>query len=104
MARGPQSRELNEMQIRALKAFRNARHEGAPCGYSLPQLRMAMSAPFGWRVLQKALLGRPVREMYYEFIANWIAGNLPGERTLFGKSAAAGETQDEAAPIRRGSR
>jgi hypothetical protein len=117
MTPGPQTRSLNETEIHALKKFRNERHDGAPCGYSLPQLRLAMSAPFGWRTLQKALLGIPVLELHHTYIVRWIAENLsssPARKIRDGKSAAAGEPPEPAgdvepdvpaaAPIRRGSR
>jgi len=98
MPRGRQSRTLNRSQIQRLEDFRRASHEGAPHGYSLPQLRSAMAAGFGWRTLQKALLGRPVWDLHYSYIAQWIDRFLPAPPVRDGKAAAAGEREGNEEP------
>jgi hypothetical protein len=102
MPRGRQSRSLSRSQIRRLEEFRRASHEGAPHGYSLPQLRSAMAAGFGWRTLQKALQGRPVWDLHHSYIAQWIERFLPAAPLpRDGKAAASGagrEMDEETAP------
>lgn len=96
MPRGRQTRTLRKDQIERLEKFRKASHEGAPHGYSLPQLRLAMGASFGWRTLQTALQGRPVWDLSYSFIAQWIERYLPAAPApQDGKSASAGEKPEE---------
>jgi hypothetical protein len=72
MIRGRQTRTLRQDQIDKLEAFRRARHDGAPSGYSLPQLRSAMGLGCSWETLQKALQGRPVWDLHYFRIVQWI--------------------------------
>jgi len=87
---------LTRDQIERLKEFRRASHEGAPHGYSLPLLRAAMGAKFGWRTLQTALLGRPVWELSHSFIVQWIERYLPAiPAVLDQKSRAAGEREND---------
>jgi len=96
MPRGRQTRTLRPDQIARLEDFRKASHEGAPHGYSLPQLRLAMGASFGWRTLQTALLGRPVWDLSYSYITQWIERYIPADAPVQdGKSAAAGEKPEE---------
>jgi hypothetical protein len=104
MPGGRQSRSLSRFQIHVLEAFRKSSHNGARHGYSFPQLRMAMGASFGWRTLQKALLGHPVWDLHHAYIVRWIAENLPGPKPRDGKAAAAGEREELEEPTKRGSR
>jgi hypothetical protein len=95
MPRGRQARQLSKSQIERLEEFRRAPHEGARHGYSLPQLRLAMGAAFGWRTIQKALQGRPVWDLHYTYIAQWIDRYLPPVKLARdGKAAAAGEDKE----------
>jgi hypothetical protein len=92
MSRGRQTRKLTADQIRRLEEFRRASHDGAPHGYSLPLLRTAMGARFGWATLQKALQGRPVWELSHAYIVQWIERYLPAVPIVLDqKSLAAGE-------------
>src|SRR5579864_1124937 len=96
MTHGPNTRALTPHQIDRLEKFRRASHDGAPHGYSPEQLRLAMGAKFGWRTLRKALQGRPVRYLFYAYIAQWIERYLPGAPAVRdGKAAASGEYADE---------
>jgi len=77
MARGRQTRALTAEQIARLKGYKAAPHDGAPHGYSFPQLRTAMSCAFGWETLKKALAGLPVWDLHHTYIAEWIERYLP---------------------------
>jgi hypothetical protein len=77
MARGRQTRELTKEQAQRLEKFRLARHEGAECGYSLPQLARAMAAPFGYKTLGKALQGLPVWDLHHTYIVSWLDRFVP---------------------------
>jgi hypothetical protein len=92
MTRGPRTRALTPEQIKRLEKFRRAQHDGASCGYSLPQLRSAMGMPFGFRTLGKALEGRPVLDLHHSRIVEWIERYLPALPPVIDwKAAAAGE-------------
>ncbi len=94
MARGRQTRTLRKDQIERLEMFRKAHHDGAPHGYSYPQLRLAMGMTFGWRTVQAALQGRPVWDLYHAPIAQWIERYLPAPPApVDGKAAASGERE-----------
>jgi hypothetical protein len=77
MPRGRQSKTLRADQIEGLEKFRRLPHDGAPHGYSIPQLRTAMGAQFKWGTLKRALEGLPIWELHYGFIAQWVEQNLP---------------------------
>jgi hypothetical protein len=97
MASGPQTRRLTPAQINLLEKFRRASHEGAPHGYTLPMLRSAMGASFGWQTLKKALAGRPVLELHHAYIVQWMERYLEPEAPVRdGKAAASGEKDEEA--------
>jgi hypothetical protein len=72
MVRGRQTRKLDLEQITQLKKFTTMPHDGHPSGYSLPALRTAMGAPFGFRVLGKALHGLPIWINAHQFITEWL--------------------------------
>jgi hypothetical protein len=98
MARGKPTRALRPDQIARLEAFKKAAHqeEGAPHGYSYPQLRLAMAAGFRWETLKKALEGRPVWVLHHAYIVEWIERYLPASAAApDGKAAAAGEKHEE---------
>ena len=64
---------------------------------SIPQLKLAMEAPFKWAVLQRALRGEPIWILNHHFIVEWLDAHFPdveeakGPAQVDGKSAAAGE-------------
>jgi hypothetical protein len=96
MARGKQTRVLRPDQIERLEKFRRASHDGAPHGYSYPQLRLAMAAGFHWQTLKNVLAGLPVWDLHHSWIAQWIERYLPAPPApIDGKAAASGE-RDEA--------
>jgi hypothetical protein len=96
MARGKQIRALRPDQIARLLRFKKAPHEGAPHGYSYPQLRLAMAASFRWETLKKALGGHPVWDLHHNWIASWIERYLPAPPApIDGKAAASGARSDE---------
>jgi len=96
MGRGRQTRVLGPERIARLEKFRKAAHDGAPHGYSLPQLRLAMGAQFGWRTLQTALLGRPVWDLSYAYIVEWMDRYIPAAAPVRdGKAASSGEQEEE---------
>ncbi len=103
MPRGRQSQSLTPHQIELLRKFKTMPHEGARNGYSLPLLRTAMGAPFGYKTLGKALEGLPVWVNSHSFISQWIARYLTAPPVRSGKDAASGERDEpngeEAAPM-----
>lgn len=95
MPRGRWSRTLRPDQIKRLEKFRKAPHAGAPHGYSLPQLRLAMEAHFTWETLRRALLGRPIWDLSHAYIVQWLDRYIPEEdQPIDGKAAAAGEREE----------
>lgn len=91
--RGRGTRKLRQDQIERLTKFRVAQR------YSLPVLRSAMSAPFSWETLKKALDGLPVWDISHAYIVQWIDRFLPelpdpATPVRDGKAAAAGERED----------
>lgn len=91
---GRQSRVLRPGQVERLEKFRRMSHDGAPHGYSIPQLCTAMGAHFKWSTLKRALEGLPIWDLHYGFIAQWIESNLPLVPLPDGKSAAAGDMDE----------
>jgi hypothetical protein len=91
---GRRSKALRRDQIERLEKFRRLSHDGAPHGYSIPQLRTAMGAQFKWDTLKRALEGLPIWELHYGFIAQWIEGHLPLVPLPDGKTAAAGDMDE----------
>jgi hypothetical protein len=91
--KGRQTRILRKDQIERLETFRRTAHDGSPAGYSYAQLRLAMGKPCGWETLQRALQGRPVWDLLYYRISEWIERYLPvsPKPEMDGKTAAAGE-------------
>lgn len=95
MPRGKQTRALRPDQIARLLKFKKQPHDGAPHGYSYPQLRMAMAASFRWETLKKALGGHPVWDLHQSWIAQWIDRYLPAAPgPVDGKLAASGERSE----------
>ena len=80
MARGRQSKVLSEEQISLLKKIKMTPTEGYPNGYTMPALRSAMAAPFGFRVLGKALQGLPIWINAHFFITEWLERYKNAER------------------------
>ena len=71
MSPGRQSKALLPQQIQLLSRFMFAER------LSLPQLKLAMDAPFKWAVLRRALHGEPIWILNYKFIVEWIDQHLP---------------------------
>lgn len=90
MARGKQTRVVSPDRIEKLSKFRVAH------GYSLPQLKLAMMAPFGWETLKKALGGVSVWDVHHSYIVQWIDRYLAAPETpVDGKTAAAGASRED---------
>jgi hypothetical protein len=90
MSPGRQSKMLRTDQIERLERFRRMAHDGAPHGYSIPQLRTAMGAQFQWGTLKRALEGLPIWDLHHGFIEQWIEQHMPAV-----PDAAASGEQDE---------
>jgi len=85
MARGKQTRLVSPDRIERLSRFRVAH------GYSLPQLKLAMAAPFCWETLKKALGGVPIWDVHQAYIVQWVDRYLPkASDATDGKTRAAG--------------
>jgi len=91
---GRRSKPLSPEDIRRLKEYRDARR------LAIPQLKLAMDAPFKWQVLVRALAGDPIWELNHKFIVEWLDVCCPKKQaSLFdGKAAASGEREKDAAP------
>ena len=97
--RGPRSKTLTKAQIDCLQNFRVSH------GYSYPQLKLAMGSHgkgFKFRVLLRALQGKPIWELNARMIVEWLERFVPGGNSLRQsipqrdyKSLAAGERPDE---------
>lgn len=95
MARGPIVKTLNKSHIERLKAVQS-RGDGRR-GYSMPQLRMALDAPFTWETLQRAISGLPIQARNYAYIVQWLDRYVPqppeGRAVVDGKARASGERE-----------
>lgn len=84
-------------RLREFRAHHAARLEVS--SLSIPQLKLAMQAPFTWETLQRAIAGKPIRACNCQFIEeflNRVAPPLPATSGhIDGKSAAAGEHDEE---------
>jgi hypothetical protein len=80
------TRTLSRSQIQRLEAFRISRR------LSIPQLKLAMAAPFRWPVLFRAIRhqGR-ISEETYRFIVEWLEKFVPEKAVPDGKAAAAND-------------
>jgi hypothetical protein len=86
MSPGRQSKALLPADLARLSRYRIDRR------LSVPQLKLAMDAPFKWGVLQRALRGEPVWILNYKFIVEWLDAHCPeSPAPPDRKSAAAGE-------------
>lgn len=72
MPRGRQTIALTREQVALLEEFRKQPHDGAAAGYSVAQLRNAMSLPFSTETLGKALRGLPIWDLHHSWLASWI--------------------------------
>jgi hypothetical protein len=92
MPGGRQSKVLRPADLQRLAGYRAARR------LSIPQLKLAMDAPFKWGVLRHALRGEPVWILNYNFIVEWLDAHCPeAPAPLDGKAAASGEREEGAA-------
>jgi hypothetical protein len=101
MVRGRRSKILPKDYIERLERFRRAPHDGAPGGYGLPMLRSAMSAPFTWETLQRALDGLPVAELTHAWLVAWIDKHFPAPPVRDGKMLAAGRDTEPQETLNR---
>jgi hypothetical protein len=92
MVRGRQSKALLPAYLARLSKFRAERR------LTVPQLKLAMAAPFKWPVLSKALRGEPIWILNYNFIVEWLDKHVPEvPAAIDGKAAASGERREVAA-------
>jgi hypothetical protein len=77
MTRGRTSRILSPADRARLRRFQSEHAKRLGVSVGLPQLKLAMEAPFTWEVLQRALAGYPVWECYHEFIVTFLAKYVP---------------------------
>jgi hypothetical protein len=95
MTRGRTSKILSVADRRRLRKFQDdhARRLGVSVG--LPQLNLAMEAPFSWETLQRALDGKPVWHSYHEFIVAFLDRVSPRPQSAMDfKSRASGDRED----------
>lgn len=89
MPPGRQSRSLRPDEASRLKRFQIQRR------FTVPQLKLAMDAPFTWQTLQRALQGLPIWEANHQFIVEWMAVHCPAPQAELSfvdlKAAAAGD-------------
>lgn len=96
MAPGRQSKALLQADRVRLSRYQNA------CRLTVPQLKLAMAAPFKWGVLQRALRGEPIWILNHNFIVEWLDVHCPEANPrkdapqIDGKSAASGEREESA--------
>ena len=90
---GRRSRPLTTDMIRRLKEFQRAKR------YSVPELNSTMAGNFTWSTLQRALDGKPIWELSYEFIEAWLDKFVPANGSVHHehdfKRAAANDDEDE---------
>lgn len=96
---GEAARALSSSYRRRLREFR-MRHAARMglSSLSIPQLKLAMDAPFVWPTLQRALAGKPVRADNCRFIEEFLDRHAPEHAVaagLDGKSLSAGEHNEE---------
>lgn len=90
---GRESKPLLPSDLQRLAEYRNKRR------LSVPQLKLAMAAPFKWGVLQRALRGEPIWILNYKFIVEWLDAHCPQKPApIDGKAAASGEREEDATP------
>jgi hypothetical protein len=91
MSPGRQSKALLPGDLARLSRFRIDRR------LSVPQLKLAMHAPFKWGVLQRALRGEPIWILNYKFIVEWLDAHFPESPAppIDRKAAASGEREEE---------
>jgi hypothetical protein len=89
MALGRRSRALTARQIERFKEMQYRFHR------TMPEMKLVMDAPFGWRTLQRAIDGNPVMEMSHKFITDWLEKFAPETLSSVvapdGKSLSTGE-------------
>lgn len=107
MTRGRTSKILSVADRRRLRKFQQQHSHRLGVSIGLPQLKLAMEAPFSWETLQRALDGKPIWHSYHEFIVAFLDRAVPDPQSAMDfKSRAAGDKEEEleAAPTHRGSR
>lgn len=101
MTRGRRSAVLSPQDRRRLKQFQAEHGRRIGVSMGLPQLKLAMAAPFSWETLQRAITGKPISADYHEFIVSFLNRYARGQEGLVldYKSRAAGEREEEAEPV-----
>jgi hypothetical protein len=96
MSPGRQSKKLTDYQIDQLKHVQRRLYDEGKGSGSVPQLKLAMAAPFTWETLQRALRGEPIWIMNHAFITEWLIKHFGPEApaAIDGKTAAAGEKNE----------
>lgn len=104
--RGRTSKSLSVEDRRRLRKYQSDHSRRLGVSVGLPQLKLAMEAPFSWETIRRALEGRPIWHSYHEFIVTFLDRVEPrAQAAMDFKSRASGEHEEEdAEPIHRGSR
>ena len=92
MPPGRESKALEKRHVERLKEFQRAKR------YSVPQLKLAMAAPFKYQTLQRALRGEPIWILNHAFIVDWLDRFVPERANGVehdSKRAAAGDREEE---------
>lgn len=80
------TRTLSRSQVQRLEMFRISRR------LDIPQLKLAMEAPFRWPVLFRAIRSHSaISEETYLFIVEWLDRFVPEKAVPDGKAAAAND-------------
>ena len=90
MPRGRISKPLRPDHIRRLLKVQNQH------GWSRTELKLGIGGPFKFNTLQRAIAGKPIWEMYYAYIVQWLDRYAPENPIHDGKAAAAGDGGDNA--------
>jgi len=88
MPRGRISKPLRPDHIRRLLKVQNQH------GWSRTELKLGIGGPFKFNTLQRAIAGKPIWEMYYAYIVQWLDRYAPEKPIHDGKASAAGDDSD----------
>jgi hypothetical protein len=76
---------LRRHQIERLQKYQGSRR------LDIPQLKLAMDAPFTHGTLARAMRGAAIQESSYRFIVGWLDRFVPEKAVPDGKAAAAND-------------
>ena len=102
MRRGRHSAVLSPKDRRRLVGYKLRRSRELDVHLGIPQLRLAMGAPFSWETLQRAVQGKRIHVDTHAWILSFLDAQMPRTRLsdepaeLDFKSLAAGERPDDA--------